>query len=175
MQQLPQIKVPIELRSDKPIDYSILYDTAAVKIDPKSLAGWGGENMGISGPPFTPIAKLFETRLMVCMLGYANKEGVLNPMIMSVGRSGEWRGYHSVFEKRSPPNSQILYNKGIAIISADRMLHFIDTTVSRQLDSELRPIEGTDSITTTETKYTVDEMGFIELKEGRWTPAKALN
>jgi hypothetical protein len=109
---------------------------------------------------FIPVGKIFETEDFITIVGYLpNDTGT--PMLVTFDKNGIELSSHMVYETAMGWMGH--YTSNFVTIDSDRVIHFIDSTVTRRISEDgTNEIPGTDSLTVTTKKYRLTDKGTIE-------------
>lgn len=145
---LPTIATPVTLNSNRQISMT--------SVDP-------GDNELLiklkTQTGFSAFGKIFATDKFTAILGYVpNDAGT--PIVVTFDKTGQVITFHMLYETVMGDMGH--YTANSVTIWPNRELHFIDSTVTRQINAEGDDeIPGTDSLTVTKKVYIITDAGTI--------------
>jgi len=150
--KLPTIATPITFNSDNDIDLK-----AIELADNEILKKLENRNY------FSAFGKIFETENFITIVGHIpNDSGT--PVLITIDKDGIEVSSHIIYETVMGDMGR--YSSNFVTIDSDRIIHFTDSTLTRQINEEGDDeIPGTDSLTVTIRKYRITDSGKIEKLE----------
>ena len=107
---------------------------------------------------FSVFGKIFESKDFITIVGYI-PDDTGTPILVTFDKNGNEISSHAVYETVMGDMGR--YTSNFVTIDPDRVIHFIDSTVTRQINED--EIPGTDSLTVTVKKYKLTDKGTIEI------------
>ena len=147
--KLPIISTPITFNSDDDINLKSIE-----LVDNELLKGLKQRNY------FSAFGKIFETENFITIIGYIPSDSG-TPILVTIDKDGIEVSSHAIYETVMGDMGR--YTSNFVTIDSKRIIHFTDSTLTRQINEEGDDeIPGTDALTVTIRKYRITDVGKIE-------------